>query len=144
MLPPACRLFSRWFLACLILRPWRWRRHVPPECLLTFNGLHGFLSQKTELFVITAVRASDPTYLYRCAEVLSSSCKYFRGSAAVNAILQQRLPRRLTTFLIVSTVNITGKTLRCSLAVIFLIWITEPKKIMGISSSWITFKHEWV
>jgi hypothetical protein len=40
---------SRWFLAWLILRPWKWRRHVPQKHLLTFNGLHGFTFQKTEL-----------------------------------------------------------------------------------------------
>jgi hypothetical protein len=27
----ACYLLSRWYLAWLILRPWRWRRHVPPK-----------------------------------------------------------------------------------------------------------------
>jgi hypothetical protein len=26
-----CHLLSRWFLAYLILSPWRWRRHVPPH-----------------------------------------------------------------------------------------------------------------
>jgi hypothetical protein len=30
----ACHLLSSWFLVCLILRPWRWRRHVPPKLLL--------------------------------------------------------------------------------------------------------------
>jgi hypothetical protein len=34
-----CRLHSRWFLACLILRSWRWRRSVPPKRLLNFNGV---------------------------------------------------------------------------------------------------------
>jgi hypothetical protein len=29
--------------------------------LLTFNGLHGVISQKVEVFIITAVRTSDPT-----------------------------------------------------------------------------------
>jgi hypothetical protein len=33
----ACHLLSRWFLARFILRPWRWRRHVPPKRRLTFN-----------------------------------------------------------------------------------------------------------
>jgi hypothetical protein len=48
--------FSRSFLARLILRPWRWRRYIPPKRLLTFNGLHGVISQKTVLYVATAVR----------------------------------------------------------------------------------------
>jgi hypothetical protein len=46
----ACHLLSRWFLAWLIPQPWRWRRHVPPKRRLTFNGLHGVISKKTELF----------------------------------------------------------------------------------------------
>jgi hypothetical protein len=37
------------------------RRHVPPKRRLTFNGLHGVISQKTELFITTAVRTSNPT-----------------------------------------------------------------------------------
>jgi hypothetical protein len=30
----------------LILRPWTWRRRVPPKRRLTFNGLHSVISQK--------------------------------------------------------------------------------------------------
>jgi hypothetical protein len=41
---------SHWFLAWLVLRPWRLWLHVPPNRRLTFNGLHGILSQKIELF----------------------------------------------------------------------------------------------
>jgi hypothetical protein len=41
----------QWFLAWLNLRPWRWRRHVPRKRWLTFNGLHGVISQKTELYI---------------------------------------------------------------------------------------------
>jgi hypothetical protein len=39
-------LASHWFLPWIILRPWRWRQHVPPELQLTFNELHGVISQK--------------------------------------------------------------------------------------------------
>jgi hypothetical protein len=46
----ACYLRSQWFLAWLILRPRRWRRHVPPKHHLTFNELHDVKSQTTELF----------------------------------------------------------------------------------------------
>jgi hypothetical protein len=38
-LPAAC-----FFPACLILRLWRWRRHIPPKHRLTFNRLHGVMS----------------------------------------------------------------------------------------------------
>jgi hypothetical protein len=44
-----CHLFSRWYLALLILL-WRCRRYVPLKRRLTFNGLYGVISQKTALF----------------------------------------------------------------------------------------------
>jgi hypothetical protein len=57
----ACHLYSRWFFARLILRPWRWKRHVPQKRRLTFNGLHGVISQKIEGFITAAVRTANPT-----------------------------------------------------------------------------------
>jgi hypothetical protein len=50
---------SCWFLACLSLRTWRWRRHVPPKRWSVFNELHVVISQKTEFFITTAVRTSN-------------------------------------------------------------------------------------
>jgi hypothetical protein len=52
---------SLWFLDWLILCPWRQRWYVPPKRLLSFNGLHGVISQKTELFIMADVRTSNPT-----------------------------------------------------------------------------------
>jgi hypothetical protein len=46
----SCNQVSRWFLSRVILELWRWRRHIPPKHLLTFNGLHEVISQKIELF----------------------------------------------------------------------------------------------
>jgi hypothetical protein len=43
---------SRCFLVWFILRPWRWRKHVPPKRRLTFNRLHSIISDKTELFAV--------------------------------------------------------------------------------------------
>jgi hypothetical protein len=44
---------SRWqaelFLASLILRSWRWRRHIPPKRWSTFSGLRGVMHQIIEL-----------------------------------------------------------------------------------------------
>jgi hypothetical protein len=60
---------SRWFLACLIIRPWRWRRNIPSKRQLTFNRLPGVISQKVEIFINTDVRTSNPTggiYIYHC------------------------------------------------------------------------------
>jgi hypothetical protein len=67
-----------WFLARLILRPWRWNRRVIPKCLLLFNGLHGVISQKIVLFIITAVRTSYPTQRHEevCCYV---SCVFAAG-----------------------------------------------------------------
>jgi hypothetical protein len=55
-----CHLLSHWFLAWLILRPWRWRLYVPLKHRLTFNRLHGVISQKIVLSIATAVRTLDP------------------------------------------------------------------------------------
>jgi hypothetical protein len=46
----------------LILRPWRWRRHVTPKRLLTFNEWYVVISQKIVLFITTAVRTSNHTW----------------------------------------------------------------------------------
>jgi hypothetical protein len=50
------------FLLNLFLRPWRWRRYVPPKRRLKLNGLHGVIFQKMILFLTTAVKTSNPTY----------------------------------------------------------------------------------
>jgi hypothetical protein len=41
-----------WFLAWFILRPWTWRRYVPPKIQLALTGLHGVISQKSEVIQI--------------------------------------------------------------------------------------------
>jgi hypothetical protein len=52
---PSSLLLSRWFLARLILRPWRWRRQVPLKRRLTFNGLQGVISQKRGVFNVNEI-----------------------------------------------------------------------------------------
>jgi hypothetical protein len=42
--------FISFSFALLILQPWSWRWHVLPKHRLTFNGLHGIISQKIDLF----------------------------------------------------------------------------------------------
>jgi hypothetical protein len=51
------------FLAWFILRPWKFRRYIPPKWKFICNALHGVISRKVELFIPTAVRASNPTNL---------------------------------------------------------------------------------
>jgi hypothetical protein len=43
---------------------------VPPKHQLTYNALHGVISQKTEVFIITAVRTSNPTEYSAAATVM--------------------------------------------------------------------------
>jgi hypothetical protein len=40
---------SWWLSAWLIFRHWRWRRYVPPKHQLSFNWLHGVVSDKREI-----------------------------------------------------------------------------------------------
>jgi hypothetical protein len=44
--------FHTAFFFRLFLRPWIWRRYVPPKRRLTLNGLHGVISQNMVLFKI--------------------------------------------------------------------------------------------
>jgi hypothetical protein len=41
----ARNLLSRWFFVWLFLWLWRWRRRILPKRRLTYNGLHGIISQ---------------------------------------------------------------------------------------------------
>jgi hypothetical protein len=63
---------SCWFLAWLILRPWRCRRHVPPKRQLTFSGLRVVISQTTEFFIASAARTTNPK---RILYSYASNCK---------------------------------------------------------------------
>jgi hypothetical protein len=55
-----CHLLSCWYIAWLSLQPWRWWQYIPSKRRLTFNGLHGIISQKIVLFIITAVGIPNP------------------------------------------------------------------------------------
>jgi hypothetical protein len=58
---------SYWFLACRIIRPWKWRWRIPQKRLLILNVLHCVVSQKTGLFITTAVWTSNPmTVIHAC------------------------------------------------------------------------------
>jgi hypothetical protein len=46
--------------------PWRWRRYVPPKHRLTqYIHVHNATSQMATLFIITAVKTSNLTYIVR-------------------------------------------------------------------------------
>jgi hypothetical protein len=53
----SCLLHANFLLG--LLRHWRWRRYILPKHPLTSTGLH---SQKTELFIVSAMRTSNPNY----------------------------------------------------------------------------------
>jgi hypothetical protein len=95
----ACHLLSRWYLARRI-RPWRWRRYIPPKRLLIFNGLHGVLSQKTILFecmifnVLTEVTAQITVLLTVTPCTLVNIYKRFVGICCLN--LQSRRQKQFT------------------------------------------------
>jgi hypothetical protein len=55
-------LLPHWFLTRIILRPWRWKRYIPPKRKFTFNGLNSLICQKIVLFITTIVRTSNPTF----------------------------------------------------------------------------------
>jgi hypothetical protein len=50
----ACHLLSRWYLARLI-RPWRWRRYVPPKCRLTYILLRNHQCDTLQSYTTVAV-----------------------------------------------------------------------------------------
>jgi hypothetical protein len=60
-------------LARIILRPWRRKRYVPPKSRLAFNELHSVTTQKTVLFITTAVRASNPAFSFSSVSPLSEN-----------------------------------------------------------------------
>jgi hypothetical protein len=51
----ACHLLGFLWEGNLYLRPWRWRRYVPPKRRLKLNGLHDVTSQKIILFITVFV-----------------------------------------------------------------------------------------
>jgi hypothetical protein len=51
------------FIHSRIFLLWRWKRHVPSKRRF-MQGLHGTISQKTALFIATAVKTSNPTLYY--------------------------------------------------------------------------------
>jgi hypothetical protein len=63
---------SCWFLACLTLQPWSWRRHILSKRRLVFNGIHRVISQKIELFMHPSADiylSSNDTIIW-CAKIL--------------------------------------------------------------------------
>jgi hypothetical protein len=67
---------SFWFLAWLILRPWRRKWHVPLKHWLTFNGLHDLIFHKKEilkLFITIVVKTLNPSPIYDFPQLMFSN-----------------------------------------------------------------------
>jgi hypothetical protein len=90
------------FSVKLFLRPWRWRRHIPPKHQLPFNGLHGVIFHKMIYFIITAVKTSNPTmavinYCDMTSESQNSGVREVKwrrpplGNSSVNRFGQQHI-----------------------------------------------------
>jgi hypothetical protein len=86
-LPPAFTLI----LACLILRNWKWRRHAPPKRRLTFNRLHGVISQKIELLLDELQNTTDVISIvaaFRFKHLFSFISKYnYRPMRSLNYVM---------------------------------------------------------
>jgi hypothetical protein len=67
-----------WLFSWLTLTPWRWRRYVSSE-RRTVSEIHGVPTQKTVLFIGTAVRTQNPT----CTTIfLYIACSHFSSVVA--------------------------------------------------------------
>jgi hypothetical protein len=77
---------SYWLLARLILQPWKRRRHVPPKRRLTFNWLHGVISQVIELFVsYYLINEMNANYICSKGEiVITPNISFNRCTVLVN------------------------------------------------------------
>jgi hypothetical protein len=71
--------FHSGILNWFVLRPWRWRRYLPPDRRLTFNGPHAVISQKIivldSVMFRRTVLTSDSCYsefVYRISRLLPS------------------------------------------------------------------------
>jgi hypothetical protein len=80
LLPASC-----WFLSLSILRPWRWRRHVPPKLWLNFNRLHSVISQRIEFFNINCPWFAATGSLLCCHKKLTCSEIWILVSECVNS-----------------------------------------------------------
>jgi hypothetical protein len=84
------QLASYWFPACRIFQFWRWIRYVTLKRRLTFSGLRGVISQKTELF-ITAGGENLKSHKNK-KNSSTSSWRWWSLRPASLLGLQQRLP----------------------------------------------------
>jgi hypothetical protein len=55
-----CRLLQIGFLFALLHCPWRWIPYVLPKRWLIFSEIHDVIYQKTELFITTGGRTTNP------------------------------------------------------------------------------------
>jgi hypothetical protein len=61
-------------LAWRTLRPWRWRRYVPPKRWWTATEPHDAITQIIVLFIVAVVRTLNPTLRFLFSWVLCVKC----------------------------------------------------------------------
>jgi hypothetical protein len=81
------------FLLWLVLRSWRWRRHVPQKRRLTSNRPHDTINQNTSLFITITVNQSltclFSLYNLRFSQRLTITSTYFwDGGHAVGYLVE--------------------------------------------------------
>jgi hypothetical protein len=76
---------------------WRWRRYVPLKRQLTFNGLHGVISQKIVLFITTAVRTLHPAKLSVLYRHQNAGLNHIRIKVGNNSFVKVKKFRCLGT-----------------------------------------------
>jgi hypothetical protein len=70
------------FLVHRFLSPWWRRRQVPPKRRF-LQELHGVTSQKTQFFIVTAVKTSNLTYIF----MINSAINYFKSTKNLDVLL---------------------------------------------------------
>jgi hypothetical protein len=114
-----------------ILRTWRWRRYVPPKRRVQLNGLHGVISQKMILFITTAVKTSNPTWILSLAKRGVRRMEYcgVKASVMYNVIKFCEWKRKMALQFLdakKSIIQITGLTIfECNTLLWFISYDTD-------------------
>jgi hypothetical protein len=78
----ASHLLACWFLLKWFLRPWRWRRYVPPKRRLQLNRLHGITSQ---MILLIQLHQEDARF-WGFLDLRSSANQRWRHMDSWNAV----------------------------------------------------------
>jgi hypothetical protein len=94
-----------WLLAWLILRPWKWKSHVPPKHRLTFTRLYGPVKLKS-IFFFSCYRKKNENLL--CCIILHR--KIISRSFGIAALFHLRRQRKYFNMKVTTSVSKKGHT----------------------------------